>query len=76
MKLDKAQVDALLAKGDAELWAGIRAMAKGRGFNLPEATPPRSDMQKIREALKNIDKISPSFALRMLNEYKRREKNG
>ena len=76
MRFDKAQVEAMLAKSDAQLWAEIRAMARGRGFNLPEATPNKADMDRIRAALGNIDRISPALALRMLNEYKRREKNG
>jgi len=76
MRFDKAQVEAMLAKSDAQLWAEIRAMARGRGFNLPEATPNKADMDRIRAALGNIDRISPTLALRMLNEYKRREKNG
>lgn len=76
MKFDKTQIDALLKKSDAQLWREIRGLAKARGFNLPEETPERGDMQKIRAALGNIDGISPVTALRLMNDLKRRGKNG
>ena len=76
MKLDKAQIAELLKKSDAQLWSEIRSMARARGFNLPENTPESGDMQKIRAALGNIDGISPVTALRLMNDLKRRGKNG
>lgn len=76
MKLDKTQVAELLKKSDEQLWREIRGMAKARGFNLPEQTPDSASMQKIRAALGNIDGISPATALRLMNDLKRRGKNG
>ena len=76
MKLDKTQIAELLKKSDDALWADIRGMASSRGFNLPERTPAKEDMQRIRAALGNIDGISPATALRLMSEIKRRGKNG
>ena len=43
-------------------------------FTLPEKTPSHTDMQKLRGAVNGGGKISVSDAVKILNEYKRRER--
>lgn len=71
MKFDRARLEALAALPDDRLWAEVVKIADGFGYSLPEKTPPHSDLQKMRDAVRS-DRINVSEALRVVNQYKQR----
>ena len=73
MKIDKEKLDRLVGMSDSELWGEIRKIAKGHGFTLPEKTPDSAEMSKIRGAISGGAKLKLGEAVRILNEYKRRQ---
>lgn len=70
MRFDKAQIEAIAALPDEELWSTVVNLAKGYGFNLPTKTPPHEELEKLRGAV-NSPKINVSDAMRLLNQYKK-----
>ena len=74
MKIDKEALAALMALPDRELWQRVREIAGSHGFNLPEATPSKSEMDKMREAVSGCNSFNLATAMRLLNEYKRGKK--
>lgn len=72
MKLNQNIVAKLRGLNDEALWQEIRGMASSYGVKLPDKTPTAAELNKVREAL-NIGEISTADAMRMLNEYKRRQ---
>ena len=65
MRFDKAQIEAIAALPDEELWSTVVNLAKGYGFNLPH-----EELEKLRGAV-NSPKINVSDAMRLLNQYKK-----
>ena len=72
MKLDQKLVTRLKGLNDEALWHEIRGMASSYGVKLPDKTPTAAELSKVRAAL-NIGEINTMDAMRMLNEYKRRQ---
>lgn len=73
MKIDKDKLKAMTELSDAELWGEIRRVAKRHGFTLPEKTPEHSEMEKMRGAMSGGAKLNLGEAVRILNDFKRRE---
>lgn len=71
MRVNKEELARLAEKSDEELWREIRKLAKGHGFTLPEATPSRENIEKIRRAMLGVEKISLSDAAKIINSYKK-----
>ena len=71
MKLDKNMLEALSKQSDAELWESIVSLGASKGFKLPKETPAPAEMAKLREMMKNPEKISMAQAIRLLNQYKK-----
>ncbi len=74
MKINLEGLRALCALSDEELWREVRGIAAKHGLNLPEQTPPHSEIEKMREAVSGGGGISLSDAMRLVNEYRRRNK--
>ncbi len=74
MKIDKEKLNALAALPDAELWAQIRRMTEGYGINLPEKTPPKEELQKLRALFSDTNKLNLFGAMKIINDYKRGNK--
>ena len=70
MRFDKAKLETLAALPDDKLWAEVVRIAEGFGYSLPKNTPPHSDLEKMRNAVKT-EKINISEALRVVNQYKK-----
>lgn len=70
MKIDKNKLAALAALPDEELWKTIRTIAEGNGISLPEKAPV-GDIQKIRTAMTDADRINTVAALKLLNKYRK-----
>lgn len=74
LKIDIERLRALCALGDDELWREVRGIAASYGLNLPERTPPHSEMDKMREAVSGGGGMSLRDAMRLINEYRRGNK--
>ena len=74
MKIDKTKLDAMLKLSDEELWQEIRAVAKGKGINMPERMPNKAEISKVRSALSEAEKLNLASAMRLVNELKRGDK--
>ena len=74
MKIDKTKLDAMLMLSDDELWAEIRSVAGAKGINMPEKAPPKAELNKVRGALRDADKLNLPTAMRLINDLKRGEK--
>ena len=72
MKLNNNMLNKLRGLDDEALWREIRTMASSYGLKLPEKTPNAGDLKKVRDAL-DIGEISTADAMRLMNEYKRRQ---
>ncbi len=73
MKIDREKIAELCALGDDELWARVREIASAHGLKLPESTPSREDMAKMRDAVSGT-KINIGEAVKIVNEYRRGRK--
>ena len=71
MKINKEKLRELQAMGDDELWREIRTVAASYGFTLPEKTPPKSEMDKLRRTVGESEKINLAEAARIINGYRR-----
>lgn len=71
MRFDRARLEALAALPDDKLWAEVLKIADSFGYSLPRQTPPHSELQKMRDAVKS-DRINVSEALRVVNQYKKK----
>ena len=70
MKFDRGKLAELCALSDEELWRTVRETAAQHGFSLPEATPSKGEMAKMRAAVSGT-KINLGEAAKLINEYKR-----
>ena len=59
---------------DAELWGEIRKMAGMHGLRLPEGIPPHEELERLRAICNDSSKISMLQAMRIVNNFKRRDK--
>lgn len=71
MKIDKNKLAALAALSDEELWKTVRSVAEGNGIALPERAPSGTELQKLRTAMTEADRINTIAALKMLNKYRK-----
>lgn len=69
MRINKEKLNELLSKSDDDLWREIVSVAAKHGYKLPSATPPHSDLEKLRSTVSG-PKINVSDALKLLNSYK------
>ena len=74
MKIDKTKLDAMLTLSDEQLWEEIRSVAKSKGINMPERTPSNAELNKVRSALADADKLKLPTAIRLINDLKRGNK--
>lgn len=70
MRFDKTKLEALAAMPDDQLWAEIVKIADGFGYALPKQTPPHSELEKMRSAVKS-ERINVSEALKIANKYRK-----
>ena len=72
MKINKQQLEALLALPDDQLWREAVRMAASYGISLPKETPPKEQLDKLR-GVAGSGRISARDAFRLISEYKRRK---
>ena len=71
MKIDKAKLEAMSALSDEELWKQIKSAAASKGINMPEKAPRTEELNKVRQALSDADKLNLSSAMRLINDLKK-----
>ena len=71
MKIDKNKLAARAALSDDELWKTIRTIGEKNGFKLPDKAPSGSELQKLRSAMTDADRMSTVAALKLLNKYRK-----
>lgn len=69
MKINKEKLDALCALPDEELWREVQKIAATYGLKLPDKTPSKEEMQKMRSTVCGT-KINLSEAIKLINSYK------
>ena len=74
MKIDKTKLNAMLSLSDEQLWEEIRAVAKSKGISMLEKTPTCAELNKVRSALADADKLNLPTAIRLINDLKKGEK--
>ena len=75
MRIDKEKLAALNSLDDEALWQEIVKMARRLNLKLPEGTPRREEMNKIRTLL-GEGKISPLQAMKIMSSYKKENDRG
>ena len=73
MKVNKEQLESLASKNDEALWKEIQEIASRHGLPLPEKMPSHASMERLREAMLSVEKISLSDATRLINSYKNKK---
>ena len=71
MKIDKSKLEALVSLPDDKLWEAIAPLAGSHGLDLSKKTPSKEELNKLRRALSELDRMSMLDALRIVNKYKR-----
>ena len=71
MKIDKSKLEAMTKLSDAELWAQIKSVAEQHGVRMPDGQPNTAELEKVRAALSEADKLSLMGAMRMVNNLKK-----
>ncbi len=74
MRVNKEELKRLAEKSDAELWQSISEIAREHGINLPNKSPDKAELEKIRRAMLGIEKISFTEAMKIVNKYKNQSK--
>lgn len=69
-QFDANMFRAILSLPDEQLWQTIKAIAQKSGVALPEGTPPKSELAKLREAL-STNTPDVNEAMRIMEKYKR-----
>jgi len=75
MKIDKEKLAGLLALSDDALWAELVRLAKGYGFALPDKTPPKAQLDRLRNTAAG-DKINAVEAMKILGSIRKGQNNG
>ena len=71
MKIDKDKLRAMSMLSDEELWKTIREVGNAHGLKTPEVPPSAGDMQKIKSALRDADKINLAGALKIIDNHRK-----
>ncbi|MBO5907763.1 MAG: hypothetical protein J6Q85_06410 [Clostridia bacterium] len=70
MRINKQQLEKLVALPDEELWKQIVAFGKGYGVTMPEKAPSHDELTKLRGIISG-GKISLTDAAKILNQYRK-----
>lgn len=65
---------ALAAMDDASLWREIYSASQKFGYTLPEKAPDAKSLEKIREVMREADKISALDLARLIASLKEKKK--
>ena len=71
MRIDKEKIKTFAALDDKALWEEIKKVGTAHGFKLPENPPAKGELDKVRGALFQTDKINLGEALRVIDKYRK-----
>ena len=74
MQINREMLAKMAAMNDAELWESIRAVGESYGYSLATRQPTHGELEKIRSLLRGDVQISPMDAMRLLNQYKDKDR--
>ena len=74
LKLNKEKMRELASLSDEELWTEIRTAAQKFGYTLPQ-NPPK-DIEKIRSAMSEAERLSPMDLARLMSSFKEKGRKG
>lgn len=73
MRIDKEKLSRLAALPDEELWRQVVAIAGAHGLKLGDKAPPHEELEKLRSMVEGGSRLSIATAMKIVNDYKRRE---
>lgn len=76
MRIDKEKLMALISLPDHELWETVCKIGESHGFKLPKNPPPHAELEKLRRAVSDGKKPNLNEAIRLINNYRKGQKNG
>lgn len=74
MKIDKKTLSELSSMPDDALWQKIREIASTYGVRLGESVPTPTELEQVRNMCRGDSRLNMSQAVKLLNDYKRRER--
>ena len=72
MKIDKDKIKELASLNDTELWNKIKEIGASHGFKLPDNPPRDGELNKVRAALFESEKIKLGDAIKVINQYRKK----
>ena len=72
MKINKDKLASLSAMDDESLWRQIKNIGAAYGIKLPDKTPPKAELDRVREALSG-PRLNLTQAIDIINGYRRGE---
>ena len=76
MRIDKEKLAALADLPDDMLWGEVVRLAAAHGIKLSPTPPSHAEMERLRGAMRGGARINLAEAVRIVNEYKRGNRNG
>ena len=74
MRVNKEELKRLASQSDEELWQSISRVAREHGINLPQCSPDKAELDRIRRAMLGVEKMPLTEAMKILNKYKKQGK--
>ena len=75
MKINREKLQEMLRLSDEELWREVQRLSASYGINLNGKAPTKEEINKLR-SIASGERINLTEAMKLMNEYKRRETNG
>lgn len=69
-QFDPNMLRMILSLPDDQLWTTIKVIAEKNGVALPNGTPPKSELSRLRDAMSSANP-NPEEAKRIMEKYKK-----
>lgn len=71
MRIDKEKLKAIAKLPDDLLWEEVKRTAEKHKLKIPDAKPPKEDLDRLRSILENSDKLTLPAAMKLINKYRK-----
>lgn len=75
MKINREKLEEMMKLSDEELWREVKRLSQSYGIRLNGKEPTKEEMKRLR-SIASGGKINIGEAMKLVNEYKRRDANG
>ena len=75
MRINKDKLSSMAEMNDDALWKEIKAIGAAYGIKLPDKTPPKAELERVRSAMCG-PKLKLNDAIGIINNYRRGDNNG